>query len=57
MQASLVTGGPGACGILTPYTDAQAAARSADDAHNKGREAAAACAETVAILQRIARGD
>ncbi len=57
MQAALATGVPVAFGILTTYTDAQATARSADDAHNKGREAAAACAETAAILQRIGRGD
>ncbi len=57
MQASLATGVPVAFGILTTYTEAQAAARSAPDAHNKGREAAAACVGTVAILQRIARGE
>ena len=56
MQASLATGVPVAFGILTTYTEAQATARSAPDAHNKGREAAAACAETISILQRIARG-
>ena len=57
MQASLATGVPVAFGILTTYTEAQAAARSGPDVHNKGREAAAACVETVALLRRIARGD
>ncbi len=56
MQASLATGVPVAFGILTTYTEAQATARSAPDVHNKGREAAAACVETIAILQRIAGG-
>lgn len=57
MQASLDAGVPIAFGILTTYTDAQAVSRSRPDAHNKGREAAAACLETIAILDRIARGD
>ena len=56
MQAALATGVPIAFGILTTYTEAQAVSRSAPDIHNKGREAAAACVETIAILQRIARG-
>ena len=56
MQAALATGVPIAFGILTTYTEAQAVSRSSPDAHNKGREAAAACVETIAILQRIARG-
>ncbi len=57
MQASLDTGVPIAFGVLTTYTDAQAVSRSRPDIHNKGREAAAACVETIAILHRIARGD
>jgi 6,7-dimethyl-8-ribityllumazine synthase len=52
-QASLETGVPIAFGILTTYTDEQAAVRSANDAHNKGREAALACIETIEILQSI----
>ena len=54
MQASLATGVPIAFGILTTYTEAQAVARSAPDPHNKGREAAAACVETIAILRALA---
>jgi 6,7-dimethyl-8-ribityllumazine synthase len=57
MQASLATETPIAFGILTTYTDAQAISRSRPDIHNKGREAAAACVETIAIQDRIAAGD
>jgi len=53
MTASLAAESPIAFGILTTYTDEQAQARSRDDAANKGREAAAACLETVATLRRI----
>ncbi len=53
MQASLATGVPIAFGILTTYTEEQATARSRDDRHNKGREAAAACVETLAVLHAI----
>ena len=53
MQASLATGKPLTFGILTTYTDEQAIVRSRDDAHNKGREAAAACLEALAILKAI----
>lgn len=53
MKASLATETPIAFGVLTTYTDEQAEARSRDDAANKGREAAAACLETVATLRRI----
>ena len=52
-QASLTTGVPIAFGILTTYTDEQATARSSADAHNKGREAAAACLESAELLARI----
>jgi 6,7-dimethyl-8-ribityllumazine synthase len=55
LQASLKTETPISFGILTTYTDEQAAVRSADDAHNKGREAAAACFESVQILARLAK--
>jgi len=51
MNASLSTGVPLTFGILTTYTDEQALVRSRDDAHNKGREAAAACLEALAALQ------
>jgi len=53
MQASLSAGVPIAFGVLTTYSQEQAEVRSRPDIHNKGREAAAACAETAAILQAI----
>lgn len=52
-MAGLETGIPITFGILTTYTDEQAIARSRDDAHNKGVEAATACLETVRTLARI----
>jgi 6,7-dimethyl-8-ribityllumazine synthase len=53
MQAMLATDVPIAFGILTTYNDEQAESRSRDDAHNKGREAAAACFETAVTLSRL----
>lgn len=53
MQATLETGVPITFGILTTYTDEQAEARSRDDAHNKGIEAAAACLDSLATLKAI----
>ena len=53
MTASLDTGVPLTFGILTTYTDDQAVVRSRDDAHNKGREAAAACVEALETLSAI----
>lgn len=53
MQATLSTGVPITFGILTTYTDEQAEIRSRDDNHNKGREAAAACVEALATLEKI----
>ena len=53
MQASLATGVPIGFGVLTTYTDEQATVRSRDDAYNKGREAAAACVESLAVLLAI----
>ena len=53
MQASLATAVPISFGVLTTYNDEQATARSRDDAHNKGREAAAACLESAQILAGI----
>lgn len=53
MTASLATGVPLTFGILTTYTDEQAIVRSRDDAHNKGREAAAACLEAHETLSAI----
>lgn len=53
MNASLATEIPIAFGVLTTYSDQQAEARSRDDEGNKGREAAAACLETILTLRRI----
>ncbi|HTL12079.1 MAG TPA: 6,7-dimethyl-8-ribityllumazine synthase [Bdellovibrionota bacterium] len=53
MQAGLETGVPVAFGVLTTYTWEQALARSRPDAVNKGREAAAACFESAALLKRV----
>ncbi|MBV1837568.1 6,7-dimethyl-8-ribityllumazine synthase [Acetobacter estunensis] len=52
-QASLATETPIAFGILTTYTEEQAVSRSREDVHNKGREAAAACVESIALLRQI----
>ncbi|RFD19564.1 6,7-dimethyl-8-ribityllumazine synthase [Komagataeibacter melaceti] len=52
-QAALNTEVPIAFGVLTTYTDEQAVVRSRDDVHNKGREAVAACVESLALLQKI----
>ncbi|GBQ95481.1 6,7-dimethyl-8-ribityllumazine synthase [Acetobacter nitrogenifigens DSM 23921 = NBRC 105050] len=54
MQASLATETPVAFGVLTTYTEQQAVDRSREDIHNKGREAAAACVESIALLRQIA---
>ncbi|NHN83214.1 6,7-dimethyl-8-ribityllumazine synthase [Acetobacter musti] len=53
MQASLATETPVAFGILTTYTESQAIERSRENVHNKGREAAAACVESIALLRRV----
>jgi len=53
MQCMLATQVPITFGILTTYNEAQAAIRSAADASNKGREAAAACVETLQTLAKI----
>jgi 6,7-dimethyl-8-ribityllumazine synthase len=53
MHASLQTETPLTFGILTTYDDVQAIARSRGDSHNKGREAAAACVESLETLRRI----
>ena len=57
MQATLATRVPLAFGIITTYTDGQAEERSQDNAHNKGREAAAACLETLETLHQIKNRD
>jgi 6,7-dimethyl-8-ribityllumazine synthase len=53
MHAMLSTEVPITFGILTTYDDKQAEARSRPDPHNKGREAAAACVESILALQEI----
>lgn len=53
-QVALETGKPISFGILTTYDDAQALARSRADAHNKGREAAAACLDAHRTLAKLA---
>jgi hypothetical protein len=53
MQSMLATSVPLAFGVITTYTEGQAGARSRNDAHNKGREAAAACVEALETLGRI----
>jgi len=53
MQAMLKAKIPISFGILTTYNDDQAITRSLPNAHNKGREAAAAVYETNQILERI----
>ena len=56
VSAALATETPITFGVLTTYNDEQADARSRDDVHNKGREAAAACFETALLLRRIRAG-
>ncbi|HRK03275.1 MAG TPA: 6,7-dimethyl-8-ribityllumazine synthase [Oligoflexia bacterium] len=53
LNASLQTDTPISFGVLTTITEEQANVRSRDDAHNKGREAAAACIASVRVLQSI----
>ena len=53
VQVTLITQVPIAFGIITTYTDEQAIARSRDDFHNKGREAAAACVESLKTIAAI----
>ena len=53
MQATLQTKIPITFGIITTYSDEQAITRSRDDAHNKGREAAAACVDSLLTIAMI----
>lgn len=53
MDASTATGVPIAFGVLTTLTDDQASARAADDADNKGHEAALAAVEMATLYRRI----
>lgn len=57
MQAMLQTDTPISFGVLTTYNEEQALVRSNMDAHNKGREAAAACVCTARLLIDIDRRD
>ncbi|MEK7689752.1 MAG: 6,7-dimethyl-8-ribityllumazine synthase [Bdellovibrionota bacterium] len=52
-QASLATAVPITFGILTTYSDAQAAERAKRGPENKGREAAAACVASTRVLAGI----
>ncbi|OUI77929.1 6,7-dimethyl-8-ribityllumazine synthase [Commensalibacter intestini] len=53
MQASLATETPISFGILTTYTAEQAEIRSEENKENKGREAVAACIESLALIHKI----
>jgi 6,7-dimethyl-8-ribityllumazine synthase len=53
MEASAVSGLPITFGVLTTLTEEQALARSAPGPENKGREAAMAAVEMVALLRQI----
>jgi 6,7-dimethyl-8-ribityllumazine synthase len=53
MTATLETGIPITFGILTTYNDEQATIRSRKDSHNKGREAAAACLDSLTSIAAI----
>jgi 6,7-dimethyl-8-ribityllumazine synthase len=53
MEVAQVTGVPVAFGLLTTLTDEQAAARSADDDANKGREAALAAIEMATLFHEL----
>ena len=53
LEVAQVTGVPVAFGLLTTLTDEQAAARSADDDANKGREAALAAVEMATLFREF----
>lgn len=53
LQAGLDTEKPITFGVLTTVTEDQAVARSRNNAHNKGIEAAAACWETAQLLASL----
>ncbi len=54
MQVALQFGIAMGTGLLTVHDLAQAVARSSDDGHNKGAEAAAACLTQIAVRRRFA---
>ena len=53
LQGMLKTEIPVSFGILTCATQSQSYTRSAKNAQNKGRQAAAACLESIATLEKI----
>jgi 6,7-dimethyl-8-ribityllumazine synthase len=53
LTGMLNTDTPIAFGVLTTYTDEQAELRCQNNTSNKGYEAAAACFETIEVLQKI----
>lgn len=53
MSLNLEYNMPISFGVLTCYTDEQALKRSADDEHNKGREAASAVLDMIKLLKEI----
>jgi len=56
MAAAAETGVPVTFGVLTTLTEEQAAARAADDADNKGREAAAAAVDMATLGRCLDEG-
>jgi 6,7-dimethyl-8-ribityllumazine synthase len=53
MDVAQATGIPIAFGVLTTLTEEQAAARSADNADNKGREAALAAVQMATLFRQL----
>ena len=56
MQAALASQIPMAFGVLTTDNEAQALARSGEDLHNKGREAALTAVEMALLKKRVSHG-
>lgn len=57
MRAAQATGVPMAFGVLTTHTAEEALARTGDGEGNKGREAAKAALEMVALYGRVRAGE
>lgn len=57
MDVAVATGVPVTFGVLTTLTEAQAAARAAEDPANKGREAARAAVCMATLMTQIEGGD
>ncbi|VAW21773.1 6,7-dimethyl-8-ribityllumazine synthase [hydrothermal vent metagenome] len=55
INASLAAGIPFGFGILATYDQDQAIARSGENANNKGREAAAACVQSIMSIRQITK--